>query len=134
MEQPDIQKLITQAVDQTATEIMAVAREQKYKEVSNLFAELHKKMESKLEEMRKEILEKLQQDVNKQFREIENSVKKIIDNSLERYVRDVEDTTQTVRELDKKSVKYDIDVTSLITVGSVVLLGVLYKLLGFINL
>ena len=134
MEQPDIQQIINQAVDKAARETLAVARESKYQEVSDLFSRLHKEMEKRLEDMRRDMLANLKQDVNKQFREIEESVRAIIDNSLQRYIKDVEDTTQTVRELDKKSVKYDLAVTSLITVSSVVLLGVLAKILGLINL
>jgi exonuclease VII large subunit len=124
--QTDIRNIITEAVDKAARETLAVSREKKYKEVSNLFASLEKKMEAAIYNMRS--------DMNNQFDVLEEKLHDSIKQSLSEYKTNVENVENRYIELDKKTVKYDLAVKAIFTVSSVILLAVVAKVLGVINL
>ena len=123
---PEMQKVIKETIDTTAREILAVSREQKYNEVSDLFAALEKKMGSAIQGMRS--------DMEHMFTDLESKLHESIKDSIKEYKTKVEKVEEGYVELDKKTVKYDLTTNAIITVGSVALLAVVAKLLGVINL
>ena len=122
----NIRKIITEAVDKAARETLAVSREQKYKEVSDLFSDLEKRMEAAITGMRN--------DMNNQFDTLEVKLHDSIKESLSEYKAKVDKVGENYLDLDKKTVKYDMAVKAIFTVSSVILLAVVAKLLGVINL